>query len=126
MICVIPTNVYGPHDNFNLQDSHVIPGLMHKAYIAKRDSSDYVIYGSGTPLRQFIHSEDLARLMLWTLFEYSRTSWETIILSTDPDSEVSIRDVALSVARSFGIADEKIVFDTSKSDGQFKKKQQTI
>eukprot|EP01129_Flabellula_baltica_P017783 TRINITY_DN9_c0_g1_i1.p1 TRINITY_DN9_c0_g1~~TRINITY_DN9_c0_g1_i1.p1 ORF type:complete len:326 (-),score=75.47 TRINITY_DN9_c0_g1_i1:27-1004(-) len=121
MICVIPTNVYGPHDNFNLEDSHVIPGLMHKAFISQRDNSQYVIYGSGTPLRQFIHSYDLAKLMLWTMFEYSKSSWETIILSPDPESEVSIKDVALSVASAMGVAEENIVFDTSKADGQFKK-----
>jgi GDP-L-fucose synthase len=61
---VIPTNVYGPADNFNIQDGHVIPGLIHKCYLAKAKGEDFVIWGSGTPLRQFIFSEDLAKLTL--------------------------------------------------------------
>jgi GDP-L-fucose synthase len=67
---VIPTNIYGPHDNFNLEDSHVIPGLIHKACIAKDAGTDFVVWGSGTPLRQFIYSNDLAKLMIWTLRSY--------------------------------------------------------
>ena len=67
---VIPTNIYGPHDNFNLEDSHVIPGLIHKACIAKDAGADFVVWGSGTPLRQFIYSNDLAKLMIWTLRSY--------------------------------------------------------
>ncbi|CAL4089332.1 unnamed protein product, partial [Meganyctiphanes norvegica] len=59
---VIPTNVYGPHDNFHLRDSHVLAGLIHKCHIAQVSSKPFVIMGSGAPLRQFIHSEDLARL----------------------------------------------------------------
>merc|ERR1711998_502410 len=61
---VIPTNIYGSWDNYNLEDSHVIPGLIHKVYNAKKDSGELYVWGSGTPLRQFIFSEDLARLMI--------------------------------------------------------------
>jgi GDP-L-fucose synthase len=53
---IIPTNIYGPHDNFNIQAGHVIPGLIHKCYIAKRDNTPFTIWGSGTPLRQFIYN----------------------------------------------------------------------
>ena len=69
-ICIIPTNIYGSYDNFNLQDSHVIPGLIHKCYLAKKENKPFVIAGSGTPLRQFIYSEDLAILILWTIENY--------------------------------------------------------
>ena len=115
---VIPTNIYGPHDNFHLEDSHVIPGLIHKCYLAKRDGASFVVGGSGTPLRQFIHSEDLARLILWTLESYD--SVEPIILSVDESAEVSISDIALMIAKAMEFSGE-VVFDTSRADGQFKK-----
>lgn len=115
---VVPTNVYGPHDNFHLQDSHVIPGLIHKCWLAKRDSTPFVVFGSGTPLRQFILSRDLAKLIKWVLDAYD--SIEPIILSVDEAHEVSIRDVALAIADAMVFTGE-IVFDTTKADGQHKK-----
>jgi GDP-L-fucose synthase len=115
-ICVIPCNIYGKHDNFSLEDGHVIPGLIHRCYLAKRDGLDFVVKGSGTPLRQFIYSEDLGRLIIWTLFEYSEK--DSLILADE--KEWSIGEVAGIIAREFGIED-KMVFDTSKEDGQFRK-----
>lgn len=76
---VIPCNIYGANDNYHLQKSHVIPGLIHKFYLAKQKNEKAVVMGSGTPLRQFIHSKDLAFLMLWVLLEYDEV--EPIILS---------------------------------------------
>ena len=72
-VCVIPTNIYGPYDNFNLTDAHVIPSLIHKFWLAKKESKPFVIAGSGKPLRQFIYSEDLAKLILWVLESYNST-----------------------------------------------------
>jgi GDP-L-fucose synthase len=115
---VVPTNVYGPHDNYNLEDSHVIPGLIHKCLLAQRANTDFVVWGSGTPLRQFIFSRDLAKLFLWTLRHYDSPA--PIILSVDEADEVSIRDVALAVAKAMNFTGN-VVFDTTKSDGQFKK-----
>ena len=99
---IIPTNVYGSHDNFHLDDAHVIPALIHKAYIAKRDSSDFIISGSGTPLRQFIFNEDLGQLIVWVMYNYE--SSDPIILSVDEEDEVSIKDVALMIANEFEIS----------------------
>lgn len=115
---VIPTNVYGPHDNFSIEDGHVIPGLIHKCYTAQKEGRDFVIWGSGKPLRQFIHSSDLAALMVWTLRSYD--SVEPLILSVDESQEVSIADVAVMVAEAMGFTG-KVVFDTTKADGQYKK-----
>ncbi|KAG1710047.1 hypothetical protein DVH05_017055 [Phytophthora capsici] len=115
---VIPTNIYGPHDNFNIDDGHVVPGLIHKCYVAKRDSAPLVIWGSGKPLRQFISSHDVAKLMLWTLDHYD--SVEPLILSVDEEDEMSIGDIAVEIASAMNFKGE-IVFDTSKADGQFKK-----
>jgi len=115
---IIPTNIYGPDDNFSISDGHVIPGLIHKCFLAQRDGTPFTIWGSGTPLRQFIHSHDLAALTVWTLREYPEV--EPIILSVDEAAEVSIKDVALMVAEGMGFEGE-VVFDSSKADGQFKK-----
>mmetsp|Transcript_85684 Transcript_85684/g.167656 ORF Transcript_85684/g.167656 Transcript_85684/m.167656 type:complete len:320 (-) Transcript_85684:194-1153(-) len=115
---IIPTNIYGPHDNFSIEDGHVIPGLIHKCYNAKKDGTDLTIWGTGSPLRQFIYSEDLARLTVWVMREYH--SPEPIILSVGEEDEVSIADVARCVAKAMKF-EGNIVFDTTKSDGQFKK-----
>jgi GDP-L-fucose synthase len=111
-------NIFGPHDNFAIEGGHVIPGLIHKTYLAKRDNTDLTIWGSGKPLRQFIFSADLARLTVWVMRNYH--SHEPIILSVGEEDEVSIADVARHVAKAMGFQGN-IVFDTEKSDGQFKK-----
>ena len=115
---IIPTNIYGPHDNFNIEDGHVIPGLIHKCHLAQQNNTDFVIWGSGSPLRQFIYSVDLAALTIWTMREYN--SIEPIILSVPEEDEVSIAHVAQCVAKSMDFKGN-VVFDTSKADGQFKK-----
>lgn len=115
---IIPTNIYGPHDNFSIQNGHVIPGLIHKCYLAKKNNTPFEIWGSGTPLRQFIYSLDLAELTVWVMREYHDPT--PITLSVDEAAEVSIKDVALSVAKAMKFEGE-IKFDTSKADGQFKK-----
>jgi GDP-L-fucose synthase len=117
-ICVIPTNIYGPHDNFNLQDSHVIPGLIHKCFLAKQKGEPFVIAGTGTPLRQFIYSEDLAILILWALENYNEI--KPIILSVPENDEKSINFVATCIAKKFNY-EHNMVFDKEKPDGQFKK-----
>mmetsp|Transcript_13472 Transcript_13472/g.20818 ORF Transcript_13472/g.20818 Transcript_13472/m.20818 type:complete len:316 (-) Transcript_13472:74-1021(-) len=115
---VIPTNIYGPHDNYNLQDSHVLPGLMHKLYLAKKNDEDFVIWGTGSPLRQFIFSHDLARLMIWTMDKYDDI--DPIILSVGEEDEVSIKDAALMVAEAMEFKGN-IKYDLEKADGQYKK-----
>ncbi|XP_028823706.1 GDP-L-fucose synthase [Denticeps clupeoides] len=115
---VIPTNVFGPHDNFSIEDGHVLPGLIHKTYLAKEEGSPLTVWGSGNPRRQFIYSLDLARLFLWVLREYDEV--EPIILSVGEEDEVSIKDAAEAVTEALDFRGD-IVYDTSKADGQFKK-----
>jgi len=115
---VIPTNIFGPYDNFNLEDSHVLPGLMHKCYIAKKNGTDLTVYGTGKPLRQFIYSVDLGALFVWGLDHYD--SLEPIIFSVGEEDEVSIGQVAELIKKGMGF-EGKLVFDTSKADGQYKK-----
>jgi len=117
-VSVIPTNIYGPHDNYNLEDSHVIPGLIHKCHIAKEKGTDFVVWGSGKPLRQFIYSQDLGALFVWVLNNYN--DLEPVILSVGEEDEVSIGDVAKMVAEAMNFKG-KLIFDTTKADGQFKK-----
>tara|TARA_Y100000389_G_scaffold26815_1_gene23052 strand:+ start:10869 stop:11819 length:951 start_codon:yes stop_codon:yes gene_type:complete len=115
---VIPTNIYGPHDNFSLEDAHVIPALIHKCYLAKLNNEKFVVKGSGKPLRQFIFSHDLAKLMMWTLFNYEDN--EPIILSVSEEKEVSIKQVAEYIAKHMNY-ESSLTFDESFSDGQYKK-----
>ena len=117
-ICVIPTNIYGPYDNYSLKNAHVIPALIHKCYLSKSKNEKFIIKGSGKPLRQFIYSEDLAFLIKWTLYNYEQK--DSIILSCCEKDEVSIADVAKCIAKSFDY-EGMIEFDESYSDGQFKK-----
>jgi len=115
---IIPCNVFGPHDNFNIQQGHVIPGLINKAYQAKKNGTPFEIWGTGAPLRQFIYSLDLAKLTVWVLREYQEI--DPIILATDEADEVSIKDVAMMVVEASDFKGE-VKFLTDKADGQFKK-----
>lgn len=115
---VIPTNVYGHHDNFHLEDSHVIPGLIHKVYNAKQSNSDLTVWGSGAPLRQFIYARDLAKLFLWVLREYDDPS--PLILSVDESDEISIKQLVQLIVDAMEFKG-KVIYDTEKADGQFKK-----
>lgn len=117
-ICVIPTNIYGPNDNYSLEEGHVIPSLIHKCYINKENNEKFIVKGTGKPLRQFIFSIDLAKLIMWTLEEYNEK--ESIILSVEEKDEVSIEYVAREIAKCYNYENE-LIFDTSFSDGQYKK-----
>jgi len=116
-VCIIPTNIYGPHDNFDLENAHVLPALIHKCYLAKLYDEDFIVRGTGKPLRQFIYSKDLALLIMMVIENYNG---DNIILSVDETDEVSIECVARTIARCFDYED-RIVFNPSYSDGQYKK-----
>lgn len=117
-VCVIPTNIYGPYDNFNLKDGHVIPSLIHKCWLAKQESKPFVVSGTGKPLRQFIYSQDLAKLIMWVLESYNDK--DSIILSVGESEEVSIKTIGELIAKKFDYQ-SNIEFDESKPDGQYKK-----
>ncbi|XP_056144231.1 GDP-L-fucose synthase-like [Lampris incognitus] len=115
---VIPTNVFGPYDNFNIDNGHVLSALMHKTLTAKRDGTTLTVCGSGTSQRQFIYSLDLGRLILWVLREYSEI--DPIILSVGEEEEVTIKDALEMITQSMDFKGP-IRFDTAMSDGQLKK-----
>ncbi|NWR40571.1 FCL synthase, partial [Tachuris rubrigastra] len=102
---VIPTNVFGPHDNFNIEDGHVLPGLIHKVHLAKQSGSALTVWGTGQPRRQFI---------------YSLVSPIPSFSAVGEEDEVSIREAAEAVAEAMDFRGE-LVFDPTKADGQFKK-----
>lgn len=114
--CVIPTNIYGINDNFNLENGHVIPSLIHKCYLSKSNNTDFEVWGSGEPLREFIYNKDVAKLSEWVLDNYIES--EPIILSTS--EEISIKDVVYMIVELMDFKG-KVIFNTSKPDGQFRK-----
>tara|TARA_R110002124_G_scaffold116567_1_gene273181 strand:- start:971 stop:1915 length:945 start_codon:yes stop_codon:yes gene_type:complete len=115
-VCVIPTNIYGPNDNFNLESSHVVPALIHKCYLAKENDTDLVIWGSGKPLREFIYSEDVGEItqLICNYYEGS----EPIIISNS--MEVSIKQLVDTIVKAMDFKGN-VVYDKSKPDGQFRK-----
>jgi GDP-L-fucose synthase len=113
--CIIPTNIYGDNDNYHLEDAHVIPALIHKCYLAKQKQKPFIVAGSGNPLRQFIHADDLANITLKLL---DKIKQESVIIS--PDTEISIKEVATHIAHAFEY-EHMMEFDTSLPDGQYKK-----
>ena len=115
-VSVIPANIYGPHDNFSIDDGHVLPALLHKCYLAKYLGLDLEVWGSGKPLREFIYSEDVAKLAEWALDNYEEQ--EPIILSTS--EEISIKDVVDIIVDKFEFKGN-VIWQSDKPDGQFRK-----
>lgn len=112
-ISCMPTNLYGPNDNYDLENSHVLPALIRKIYEAKRDNQPTVtIWGSGRPYREFLYSDDLADAVVFLMNNYDGN--ETINVGTGMD--VTIRDLALTIQKIVGYEGE-LVFDTRKPDG---------
>lgn len=119
-IVAIPTNVFGPNDNFSLIDGHVVPALIHKTYMAKIQDTELSIWGSGKPLREFVYSEDIAKLVLWAMENYNEDT--PIIFSSG--IEVTIRELVEIVVKKMNFKG-KVVFDSNKPDGQFRKPSDT-
>ena len=113
---VIPTNIYGPNDFYNLENGHVLPSLIHKMYLAKENGTDFIVWGSGNPLREFIFSDDVARLTMNLYNDYKGN--DPVILSTS--NEISIKDVVLMIADIFEFKGN-VKFDSSKPEGQYRK-----
>lgn len=117
--CVIPTNVYGEHDNYSFQDAHVIPALIHRCHMARETDKPFVVRGTGEPLRQFVYSRDLAAGVL-TILDSLQYIQETTVIINGGKFEHSIGAVAMEIAGLYDYA-HRIQFDKSFSDGQHKK-----
>ena len=114
-VTVIPSNIYGKNDNFNLESGHVIPSLIHKCYLAKQNDTHFEVWGTGRAYREFIYAEDIGKLALWALKNYDDS--EPLILS--PDEEVSIAQIAQEIAYKMKFNGE--IFYNQKLDGQLRK-----
>lgn len=115
-VSVIPTNIYGPNDNFSLNNGHVIPMLIHKMYLSQKNKTDFIVWGSGNPLREFIFSKDIAKLSEWALENYDES--EPIIFSNS--QEISIKNLVDLLVSEFNFKG-KVKFDSSRPDGQHRK-----
>ena len=112
-ISAMPTNLYGPNDNFDLRTSHVLPALIRKVHEAKASGARSVsVWGTGTPRREFLHVDDLADACLFLLKNYDSPE----IVNIGCGEDVSIRELAETIRETLGF-DGDLVFDTSKPDG---------
>lgn len=112
-ISVMPTNLYGPGDNYNLQNSHVLPALIRKFHEAKiNGESEVVIWGTGSPMREFLYVEDLADAIFYLMMNYN----DSEIVNIGTGQDISIRDLAYLVKDVIGFSGQ-IVYDFSKPDG---------
>jgi GDP-L-fucose synthase len=112
-ICLMPTNLYGPEDNFDLQTSHVLPALLRKFHEAKlRGERQVAVWGSGRPRREFLHVDDLASATVHLMLHWD----EETIINVGTGNDITIADVARLVGEVVGF-DGNIVFDPSKPDG---------
>ena len=114
-VTVIPCNIYGPNDNFDLDSSHVIPGLIHKCYLAKQNNTNFEVWGTGKAYREFIYAEDVGYITQWVLENYNDA--EPLIIS--PDEEISITEVAQHIA--WRMEYEGNIIYNQERDGQLKK-----
>lgn len=109
----MPTNLYGPGDNYDLDTSHVLPALLRKFHEAKVSGAEQVVlWGSGSPLREFLHCDDLADALVFLFKNYS----EYEHINVGSSSEVTIKGLAEIIAKVVGYEAE-LVFDSSKPDG---------
>ncbi|MBB4803671.1 GDP-L-fucose synthase [Flavobacterium nitrogenifigens] len=112
-ISVMPTNLYGPNDNYDLKNSHVLPAMLRKFITAKRNNeSSVTIWGTGSPKREFLHADDLAEACLYLMENYNEQGLVNIGVGED----ISILDLAILVKKIVGFEGE-ILTDTSKPDG---------
>jgi GDP-L-fucose synthase len=120
-IAAMPTNLYGPNDNYDLNNSHVVPALLRKFIEAKKNNQSHVmIWGSGNPYREFLHVDDLAEALIFLMANYSAD--EFINIGTGKD--ITIRELA-ELIKSIVEFNGKLLYDLSKPDGTFRKRLDT-
>ena len=112
-VSVMPTNLYGPRDNYDLANSHVLPALIRKAHEAKqRGDAELVVWGTGSPRREFLHVDDLADACVFLM----ETGYDGPLLNLGVGEDVTIADLARLVVTAVGF-EGKLIFDTTKPDG---------
>lgn len=112
-ISVMPTNLYGPNDNYDLQNSHVLPAMLRKMHEAKMNNlPEVVLWGTGTPRREFLHADDMADACFYLMQHYNEPGLVNIGVGED----ISIKELAMLIRKIVGYKGE-LVFDTTKPDG---------
>ena len=114
---LIPSGIFGPNDNFNFEDAPMLPALIRRFYENRADDQPVVIWGDGTPLREYTFSEDVARIYLWALDHYD----DPQVLNIGTNEEIAIRDIAFLIADLLKVDRRRIQFDTSKPAGIHRK-----
>lgn len=121
VINLIPTNLYGENDNYNLQSSHVIPGLIHKVYNAKINNTDLQVMGTGIAVRQFLYADDLSNIIIEFIKNYNTDQNTISCITSPPEScEISIQYLVEYITNIMNFTG-KIIYDNVSSDGQYKK-----
>lgn len=112
-ISAMPTNLYGPNDNYDLNNSHVLPALLRKFHTAKMEGKSVVeVWGSGKPMREFLHVDDLADATVFLMTDYEGDDW----LNIGTGEDITIKDLAILIKEVVGFEGE-LKFDSSKPDG---------
>jgi GDP-L-fucose synthase len=115
-ITAVPNNLFGKHDNYDLKNSHVIPAMIRKFHEASLNNRDVVLWGTGTPLREFTYSNDLAKILMFLLENYN----DSEPINVGNTKEISIKDMANMIANIMNFKGN-IVWDSTKPDGQLRK-----
>lgn len=115
-VTAIPNNIFGLHDNFDLENSHVIPAIIRKVYEAKQQNKNVVLWGDGNALREFTDTDDLVKILLFVMESYN----DPASINIGNTNEISIKDTVNIIADILGFKG-KVVWDTSKPKGQYRK-----
>ena len=113
---VIPGNIFGEFDNYNLEDGHVVPSLLHKCFIAKKQNSPLTVWGDGSSQREFVYSKDIAKVCFQLLCNFEKLPLRLIVSG---EKEYSIKEISEMISEISGL--NNIYFDTSKPNGQKKR-----
>lgn len=119
VINLIPTNLYGCWDNYNIASGHVIPSLVHKAYMAESEGTDLEVLGTGEAIRQFLYADDLSRVILRCI-KYNKQHKLDLVVSPPSSDEISIKSLVGKIVDIVGFRG-RVTYDSEASNGQLKK-----
>ena len=115
-VSIVPCNIYGPRDNFKIDEGHVVPSLIHKCYLAKKNNTPLKVWGTGKPQRELLYSQDAGDISTWAINNYDGP--EPLITSTS--MEYSIKELVETIVDVMDFKGD-IIWETDKTDGQFRK-----
>jgi len=113
VVGLVPNGIFGEGDNFNYDDAPMLPALIRRFHENRKTQEEIVIWGDGTPLREYTYSRDVARAFLWALYSYD----DVQVLNSGTTEELSIRDIAFAIARIMNVDTSRVRFDTTKPNG---------